>query len=224
MEGRDQRLGTRGAGLEPLVALSFLVAFGLPCFARDLVGSSQEPTLQMTVRVYDYAHVLPRTLGHAEEEASRILRAAGVEMAWVDCPTSVDVAANYPACEPPLGAMAVDLRILPPSMAARVRSSREEMGFALPFAKVGSASAAWVFFQRVEQLAESKDADQAQILGHAIAHEVGHLLLGPDRHSSRGIMRANWDRGVLQEAARGQLLFTLEQAAVMRAEVRVRTQ
>jgi len=120
--------------------------------------------------------------------------------------------------------MAVDLKILPPSMAARVTSGRDELGFALPSAKAGSASAAWLFYQRVEHLAESKDAGQAQILGHAMAHEIGHVLLGPNRHSNRGIMRANWDRGVLQEAARGQLLFTREQAAVMRAEVRVRAQ
>jgi hypothetical protein len=192
--------------------------------ARGEGSNAEERGHKITVRVYDYAHVLPRTLGQSEGEASRILRAVGVEMEWVDCPTSVEEAAKYPACEPPLGTLAVDLRILPPSMAARVRSSREELGLALPSAKVGSASAAWVFFQRVEQLADSKDADQAQILGHAMAHEIGHLLLGQNRHSNRGIMRANWDRAVLQEAARGQLLFTREQAAVMRAEVRARAQ
>lgn len=224
MKGRDQGLGIRGPGFEPLLVLGFLVAFGMPCFAQDILGMSPEPRLQITVRVYDYAQVSPRTLGHAEEEASRTLRAAGVEMAWVDCPTSVEVAANYPACEPPLGAMAVDLRILPPSMVARLQSGHEQLGFALPSTKAGSASAAWIFHHRVEQLADSKDADQAQILGHAMGHEIGHVLLGPNRHSNRGIMRANWDRNVLQEAARGQLLFSREQAAVMRAEVRVRAQ
>ena len=222
MEGRNQGLGIRGSGFESLIALGFLVAFGMPCFAQDILEISPEPKLQITLRVYDYAQVSPRTLGHAEEEASRILRTAGVEMAWVDCPTSVEVAANYPACEPPLGAMAVDLRILPPSMAARLQSGREQLGFALPSTKAGSASAAWIFRHRVEQLADSKDADQAQILGHAMAHEIGHLLLGPNRHSDRGIMRANWDRKTLQEAGRGQLLFTSIQAELIRAGVQAR--
>jgi predicted transcriptional regulator len=115
--------------------------------------------------------------------------------------------------------MAVDLRILPQSLASRLGSSREQLGFALPSARAGSASATWVFYRRVEELAEGKNASKSQILGHAIAHEIGHLLLGPDRHSDRGIMRANWGRRDLQEAARGQLFFTIEQGERIRTEV-----
>jgi len=190
--------------------------------AELLPAASTDPSLGITVRLYDYARIPQRERMKAEEEASRIFAAVEVKLDWVDCPTSVEVAASYPACEQPLGAMAVDLKILPQSMAARVRSSREELGFALPSTKTGSASAAWVFYHRVEFLAESKDADQGQILGHAIAHEIGHLLLGPDRHADKGIMRANWDRKTLQEAGRGQLLFTRPQAELVRAEVRTR--
>jgi hypothetical protein len=215
MKSRDQWLGIQGWGL--VICVATVMAMGVT-HARSLVASEGKSDLTMTVRVYDYAAVPPGTLRGAEEEASRILRAAGVELAWLDCPESGGVAKN-PACEPPLGATGIDLRILDPAMAARIKPGREQLGFALPSARLGSASDAWVFYHRVEQLAESKVADRAQILGHAIAHEVGHLLLGPDRHSSRGIMRANWDRGYLQDAARGQLLFTREQAEFIRAEV-----
>ena len=224
MEGRDQGLGIRGSGLERLIGLGVLLGINSTALSGALPSNESKSSPGVTVRVYDYAGVSSGEMRRAEEEASRILRAAGVEIEWVDCPTSPAEAHNYPACEPPLGAMAVDLRILPPPMAARVRSSREQLGFALPSTKAGSASAAWVFFQRVEHLAESKDADQAQILGHAIAHEIGHLLLGPGRHSDKGIMRANWDRAVLQEAARGQLLFSSAQAELIKAEVRSRVE
>ena len=143
-------------------------------------------------------------------------------MTWLDCPTSLADAEKYPACEPPLGALGVDLRILPQAMAARVPSGRERLGFALPSTKAGRASAAWVFFHRVEQLAESKDASAAQILGHAVAHEIGHLLLGPNRHSLTGLMRADWGRAELQRASRGEMLFTPEQCGIIRAEVQAR--
>lgn len=219
-----QVLGARGWVLGIALGLDLLGVLSRAGFADPLPATNTDSRPGITVRVYDYARVSPGEKKRAEEEASRVLRTAGVETVWVDCPTSPAEAQDYPACEPPLGAMAVDLKILSQSMAARVQSGREQLGFALPSTKAGSASAAWVFYHRVEYLAQSKDADQGQILGHAIAHEVGHLLLGPDRHSEKGIMRANWDRKTLQEAGRGQLLFTRQQAELVRTEVRVRAE
>src|SRR5258706_36926 len=37
-----------------------------------------------------------------------------------------------------------------------------------------------------------RPVSKAQILGHAIAHEVGHLLLNQQVHSEHGIMRGDW--------------------------------
>ena len=196
--------------------LTLFLAIASTGNARTQPSDRVKPGLRINVRVYTYADVSHRTLVQAEEESSRIFRAAGVELAWLDCPTSHAEEEKYPACEPPLGSMAVDLRILPPSMTARVRSSGEQLGFAM-------ASAAWVYYQRVELLAESRVASRDEILGHAIAHEIGHLLLGPDSHSPSGIMRANWDQKYLEEASRGQLHFTPDQARLICADVQERS-
>ena len=219
---QKQGLGTRGWVLGIGLGLGLLGVFSQAGFADLLPATGTYPSLGITVRVYDYARVSPGEMRRAEAEASGIFREAGVEMDWVDCPTSVAEAADYPACEPPAGARGVDLRILPKSMALRVKSGREQLGFALPSARAGFASSAWVFYHRVEELAASKDADGAQILGHAIAHEIGHLLLGPDRHSGRGIMRAAWGRADLQLAAQGQLLFTTQEIKNIHTEVQAR--
>ncbi len=46
------------------------------------------------------------------------------------------------------------------------------------------------------------------VLGHAITHELGHLLLGAKSHAGYGIMSAQWTPRELALAARGQLLFS----------------
>jgi hypothetical protein len=60
------------------------------------------------------------------------------------------------------------------------------------------------------------------MLGCAIAHEVGHLLLGPSSHSAGGIMRGEWGPKELQLALMGKLLFASQQSKLIRAEARRR--
>jgi hypothetical protein len=214
--------GVRGWGFGKAIGLGLLLSTNAMILSAAPQANRMTQGLRITVRVYDYAHVPPGTLRQAEEEATRIFHLARIEMEWLDRPTSVEEASRYPACEPPLGAMAVDLRILPQSMAARLRSSREELGFALPSTQPGRATDAWVFYHRVDELAKSGPAPRSVVLAHAMAHEIGHLLLGPGGHSAWGIMRANWGWWDLQEAARGQLVFTTEQRERIRAEVLAR--
>jgi hypothetical protein len=52
-----------------------------------------------------------------------------------------------------------------------------------------------------------------------MAHEVGHLLLPIQSHSSRGLMRAHWDRNDLELAQEGRLRFTGEQADLIRSKL-----
>lgn len=49
---------------------------------------------------------------------------------------------------------------------------------------------ATIFYPRVKEYAQEGIASHSQILGHAIAHEIGHFLLGPVPHARFGIMRS----------------------------------
>ena len=60
-----------------------------------------------------------------------------------------------------------------------------------------------------------------QILGHAVAHEIGHLFLNLKSHSATAIMRGDWDLKDLQDASNGYLLFTPQQAEVIRTEMAI---
>jgi hypothetical protein len=80
-----------------------------------------------------------------------------------------------------------------------------------------------VFYDRVEDFAvkhiADTHADTAQMLGHVIAHEIGHLLLNVQTHSASGIMRGRSDLWDVQNATYGHLLFTRQQAETIRGEV-----
>ena len=76
----------------------------------------------------------------------------------------------------------------------------------------------YILYDRVETVARNADADVATVLGHAMAHEIGHLLL-PAGHSLSGLMGADWDANDLRQAEGGRLLFTPDQAALIRARL-----
>jgi hypothetical protein len=86
-----------------------------------------------------------------------------------------------------------------------------------------------IFFSRVLDLAfygtvgTSFEDAQAIILGHMIAHEIGHLLLGPDSHGTKGVMKFPWDRRVLESMERGRLRFTTGEQKRILGELRSRS-
>ena len=58
-------------------------------------------------------------------------------------------------------------------------------------------------------------ADAGLILGHVIAHEIGHLLLPYNSHARTGLMRGGWDTQQAMRAATGALTFTPKEAALI---------
>jgi hypothetical protein len=60
------------------------------------------------------------------------------------------------------------------------------------------------------------------ILGCAIAHELGHLLLGPNRHSNEGVMLPEWSSRQFRLARMRELSFTQEESCVIRTAARRR--
>jgi hypothetical protein len=85
--------------------------------------------------------------------------------------------------------------------------------------RVGTAM---IFFNLVEAHATALGESVCRLLGHAIAHEIGHILLRTPGHSSSGIKRASLTREDVQEADPWSLLFTPEQAEIIRREVSIR--
>jgi len=98
------------------------------------------------------------------------------------------------------------------------------MGFAI---RSGPHPRAYVFYDLVRSFvrnfrpSDPGESSMGVILGHAIAHEVGHLLIPGDAHGA-GIMRANWAYTEWREALAGALLFHPDDVKVIQEQLRSR--
>ena len=82
-----------------------------------------------------------------------------------------------------------------------------------------------VFYDRViGLLAHGASTSLPVLLGRAMAHEIGHLLLGPNSHSPTGIMRASWSGRDLSLDGLPYLLFTPEESRQMKKRLAERVQ
>jgi hypothetical protein len=169
----------------------------------------------ITIAVYNYAHVGRLELKDAEREAAELLAAAGERIVWLEFSGKNRLAQASP------NNLAADLflRILKASAIRRVRriSAADVMGEAI--VAPGSESLvpgrfANLFYDRVQHVSALWGLFSGQILGDAIAHELGHLLLGSG-HSPEGIMKGHWTLQDLRIASHGGLPFSQAQAVLL---------
>ncbi len=168
-----------------------------------------EPKLGITVQVYNWAHVAPGTLTAAEDEGTRIFREAGVRVLWLNCPLSPAEARESPICAEPCPWGRFVVRIVSDVPAGFGRTS---LGVALHDTGIYAS----VFYQRVDEFAKEGIATHSQILGHAMTHEIGHLLLGLRGHAAFGIMRGHWNAQDLRSISKGALLYSSRESALIR--------
>jgi hypothetical protein len=188
---------------------------GLTGIAQSISAGVTVSSLKITVRVFNFAQVSTETWNVAQKVATGIFSRTAIDVVWLDC--SLTAAGNYtlPNCERPWELTELILRIVPVSAATRAQFGDGTLGIAAHSEK-GTPASASIFYGRVKELAKGGRASIEVILGHAVAHEIGHLLLGSNSHSSRGLMRASWNRQELQQAVAGELLFTQGEVARIR--------
>jgi hypothetical protein len=103
-------------------------------------------------------------------------------------------------------------------MAARMREVPNAMGYA-PGSEMAPGRQAYLLDYQITELARGFGAEKTVVLGTVIAHEVGHLLFLPGSHSALGLMRSKWNQSDFHSAQNGELLFTTEQAELIRTRV-----
>jgi hypothetical protein len=189
-------------------------------FSTSLMADPQT-TSNLTVRIYNNAGISPEDLRLATLEAEHILRKANITTSWVECwyrTTESPRATEH--CHEPLGSNTLTLRLQAATSAAATKVV--SMGFALVNLQDRAPFLATVYSDRVEAVARSANVDTRSLLGRAVAHEIGHLLLNTNRHADAGLMREKWTRVQLRENDPLDWGFLDQEPIIMQAAVAAR--
>jgi hypothetical protein len=166
----------------------------------------------LTISVFNDAQIPAESLKRAEEHASRVFREAGLEIAWLNC-RGGEAGSSCKEVDYPRH---LHLRIRERSLNA----SGETVGMSF-LASDGTGCYADVFYEPAVQLQMGGPNLIDALLGHAVAHEIGHLLLGTNSHAEVGIMRGRWSRAELLDAPRNPPHFSEREGRKMREKLLV---
>jgi len=194
------------------VITGFLLTISPAIFGQELIVNKTGPTPGMSVFVCNYAPAAGPYLAAAKREATRIFQNVGVDFGWHDCSPAAAESRSDSSCKQVMGPRKIILRIVPAIRRAPGIADENTLGYAV-------ANLATVSFDRVIEVSHHVATPTSWILGFAMAHEMGHLLLHFRPHPHMGIMRARWSRAALEPAAVASLNFTPEEGRIIRANV-----
>jgi len=165
--------------------------------------------LHLIIRAYNSAHVDSRWIQTAATVVRDTFDNAGIPVSWHDC--SQKPAATT-VCDQPPGRNEIVVRIL---TSAGASPSRARLGSSL-FQDGIATNLVTIWADQVDTMARSAAVDAGILVGRAIAHEIGHVLLGTTRHTLRGLMRAEWTDHELIINAPLDWMFDAAQSRLLR--------
>ena len=169
--------------------------------------------LRLIVRTYNPYGVPLEDLRTARVSVDAIFNEAGIDVRWKDCWRRADAASAPTECLGPLVENEVILRLL----AIRTPDNNVmSLGYAVVNLQKRTPYLATVFVNLVAHVTRSTTIEFRALLGYAIAHEIGHLLLNTNRHAHQGLMRALWSRQELGQNDPADWVFRQDEAAIIR--------
>ena len=194
----------------------WLVLVSVLVVAPAIEGAPPEPNIDETrvdiaanTRVAVHVYTQGSDLSAEDERlalnvARDVFATASVDVAWTMCEPGT--------CLKP-SAEALKVRIVLSPDHSQANSG--VLGHALIDSRAHAGVLATVFFDRTRRLASDIGIDYRILLGRAIAHELGHLLLGTSTHGV-GLMREIWSHDELLGARRHDWVLDPQDAAVIR--------
>ena len=205
--GSDRHLILRGL----IVVVSTWFVSGSGAHAQAVAAQ------RVVVRSYNTIGLPLPILDDAESTVGDLLREAGIDSSWRNCRTTDGPSSeSRDLCGDVLNASEVIVRIV---RTPRAITDVEVLGYSHVDAYRRQGTLATVFADRVRALAAALRIDEGTLLGRAITHEVGHLLLGTLEHSETGLMRGAWNTAGRR---RGDWLFSSAEAMRMRGGLEAR--
>jgi hypothetical protein len=176
---------------------------------------------QLRITMYDRAKVLDRVSETVVLSLRRIFRQSGIEIEWVaGIPGAPEASLMiyqplHPGHELELACHArrdIALDILP---AAVPGVKKQVLGMAQPMSRTGLNVR--IYDEHIREAAVREGRTYATVLSHAIAHEIGHVLLRSNTHAGRGLMSDVWTGREYDWMGKEVLLFTAGESRKMRA-------
>ncbi len=172
-----------------------LTVAGCRLMAAEAAG--EQPVVELFL-----PHVIDRNVNRALGRARGIVQEAyadiGVQVIWRFGKTS-----SLSGCEKKPGRRQIvfDLR----HGTAKSRSA-DALAFANPYSHQGPCVT--LLMDRLKDEADRNPETTGILLGHVLAHEIGHVLQGIERHSEAGLMKERWSNREVGEMGRARLRFT----------------
>ena len=182
----------------------------------------------VVIRTFNYAQVSPDELARARATTERTFQRAGISLQWIDCrvptdrPSSIvdrpSSSVDRPECTEPLrdGSEFMMRLMVPAQPTDRGPLRHIGMGSSLIDRASGGGALATIDSNLVMNIAYAAGVENSTLLGRAIAHEIGHLLLGHSQHSRDGLMRAIWSQDEIRGLRPASWQFSAAESAQMR--------
>jgi len=169
---------------------------------------AQEPArLSVRVIIHDSASVPVDVLETARNQTAATFARAGIDLNWSS-------AGNCRSADDARFCIQVLLR---PRDTQSAPGPRRIMGMALAADQLRAVLS--LYFDAVTDVARRYGSPRGELLGLALAHEMGHVLLPPPSHSATGIMQASWEGDDIRHVLAGDAAFTDAQVLAMQARL-----
>jgi hypothetical protein len=204
------------------IVVTALALLGIVAANPDVIRAAEAPApdidsgawsrARLQVRVYDTTAMSAADRAIALRAAAGALSAAGIDVDWLVCGRH---ATTPVSCDEPVGRAELSVRIVSQT-ASPSAAGHLQLGYSLVDTARREGALATVFADRVQWLAVQAGAETPVVLGFAVAHEIGHLLLGTNTHAAGGLMRAIWSRLELQHGQNADWEFSAREGESMR--------
>jgi len=157
------------------MGLAMFIAFSSP---KALAKGLPQESARVTVSVFADSDISFDIIKQAEKVSSQVFQESGIHVDWINCSPRADASGGEIACRQSAFPWHLHVRIMQRSL--NLKNSILGISYLSPD---GSGFQADIFYKGIEELHRETSLHPAIILGHVVAHEIGHLLLGSNSHS-----------------------------------------